>query len=64
MVSIIIPSTSQTMVMNETANANLPINFFKEQSYNVIFMIMIQTFILLNFKHDRQYNLLDVQSFM
>jgi len=24
-------------------------------------MIMIQTFILLNFEHDRQYNLLDVQ---
>jgi len=24
-------------------------------------MIMIQTFILLNFEHDRQYNLIDVQ---
>jgi len=24
-------------------------------------MIMIQTFILLNFIHDRQYNLIDVQ---
>ncbi len=55
------PTTSHTMVINETARANLPINFFKQQSYNVIFMIMIQTFILLNFEHDRQYNLIDVQ---
>ena len=49
------------MVINETARANLPINFFKKKSYNVIFMINDTDFILLNFKLDRQYNLLDVQ---
>ena len=33
-----IPKTSHIIVINETANANLPINFFKQQSYNVIFL--------------------------